>query len=88
MSKFYIMMAASLMAITASAAVSDTHSLRLKNHDASQPAPCSTSGAVKCFPIADLVNRYTSAPAKKCQGCSGEKTIFSRHNLRPARRDF
>lgn len=27
MSKFYIMMAASLMAITASAAVSDTHSL-------------------------------------------------------------
>lgn len=73
MSKFYIMMAASLMAITASAAVSDTHSLRLKNHDASQPAPCSTSGAVKCFPIADLVNRYTSAPAKNAKAAPAKK---------------
>lgn len=73
MSKFYIMMAASLMAITASAAVSDTHSLRLKNHDASRPAPCSTSGAVKCFPVDDLVNRHTSAPAKNAKAAPAKK---------------
>ncbi len=73
MSKFYIMMAASLMAITASAAVSDTHSLRLKNHDASLPAPRHTSGAVKCFEVADLVSRQNATPARRAKAAPVRK---------------